>query len=63
MNKKPNFETPKISVVIPCFNAAPYLVECIESVLKQSLKPFEVIVINDGSTDGSLEILKKFEPQ
>jgi len=63
MNKKPNFETPKISVVIPCFNAAPYLVECIESVLKQSLKPFEVIVINDGSTDGSLEVLKKFEPQ
>ena len=42
---------PKISVVIPCFEQAQYLSECIESVLAQTYKPHEIIVINDGSQD------------
>ncbi len=48
---------PKISVIIPAFNAAPYLQQCIESVQKQTYTNVEVIVVNDGSTDNSVEIL------
>ena len=51
---------PKISVIIPVYNAQDYLMECIESVLKQSYQDFEVICIDDGSSDRSGEILKKF---
>ena len=41
----------KISVIIPCYNQAQYLTETIESVLKQTKKPHEVLIINDGSPD------------
>lgn len=50
-----------VSVVIPCFNAAPYLAQTIGSVLDQTLLPREVIVVDDGSTDGSLVIARRFE--
>ncbi|GAB4011989.1 glycosyltransferase family A protein [Spirosoma migulaei] len=49
-----------ISVVIPVYNAAPYVVECIESVLAQTRQADEIIVINDGSTDPSLEKLASY---
>ena len=49
---------PKISVIIPVFNAQKYLLESIGSVLNQTLKEIEIIVINDGSTDQTLEILE-----
>ena len=52
---------PEISVIIPTYNTSKYLHECLESVLSQSFKNFEVICINDGSTDNSLEILKQFQ--
>ena len=52
-----------ISVVLPVFNAAPYLDEAIVSILKLSHSNFELIVINDGSTDASLEILEKYAIQ
>ncbi len=42
---------PKISVIIPAFNAAQFIGRTIETVLAQSLHDFEVIVVNDGSTD------------
>ena len=48
-----------VSVVIPVFNAAKYLEECLGSVLSQTLDNIEIICINDGSTDDSLEILQK----
>lgn len=51
-----------ISVIIPVYNAEHYVAEAIESVLAQSLQPQEIIVINDGSTDGSLAVLKEFLP-
>lgn len=51
---------PKISVIIPVYNAEEYLEECLKSVLGQSMKEIEVICINDGSTDNSLSILKQF---
>ena len=56
-----NNHLPKISVVIPCFNASPYLRECLNSVLNQTLSPFEVIVVDDGSTDSSPQVLAEYE--
>lgn len=51
----------KVSIVIPVYNVEKYLEECIESAIKQSLSDIEIICINDGSTDSSLDILKKYE--
>jgi glycosyltransferase involved in cell wall biosynthesis len=51
---------PKISVIIPVYNAFEYLSECLESVLGQSLNDIEIICINDGSVDRSEEILKAY---
>ena len=49
----------KVSVVIPVYNTEKYVREAIESIIHQSLKELEIIIINDGSTDGSPEILKE----
>lgn len=51
---------PLVSVIIPVFNTALQLKRCLDSVLTQSLADFEVICINDGSTDNSLEVLQKY---
>jgi len=51
---------PKVSIIIPVFNMELYLKQCLDSVLGQTLRDIEVICINDGSTDGSLEILKSY---
>ena len=50
----------KISVIIPVYNAEKYLAECLDSVFNQDFDDFEVICVNDGSTDSSLEILGKY---
>ncbi len=50
----------KVSIVIPVHNSEQYLTECIESALNQTYKSTEIIAVNDGSTDGSLEILKQY---
>lgn len=50
----------KVSIIIPTYNVEMYLVECMESIIHQTLKDIEIICINDGSTDGSLEILKSY---
>jgi glycosyltransferase involved in cell wall biosynthesis len=49
---------PLITVGIPVFNALPYLAESIESILEQSHSDFELLVVNDGSTDDSLKYLQ-----
>ena len=54
---KPNLN-PILSVVVPVFNAEQYLSDCIKSIQKQSLKNIEIVCVNDGSTDASLEILQ-----
>ncbi|MBQ8984558.1 glycosyltransferase family 2 protein, partial [Candidatus Saccharibacteria bacterium] len=46
-------ETPLISVIIPVYNVKPYIRDCIESILRQSYPKMEIILIDDGSTDGS----------
>lgn len=51
---------PAISVLMPVYNAAPYLAEAIESVLGQSFEDFEFLIHDDGSTDGSWAILKDY---
>lgn len=50
--------TPLVSVVIPSFNHAPYIREAIHSVIGQSLARWELVVVDDGSTDDSLEIVR-----
>lgn len=54
-------ESALVSVVIPVYNTASYLAECLDSVLAQTHRNIEVIVVNDGSTDGSLEIMRDYE--
>lgn len=51
---------PAISVIIPVYNTQNYLVECLDSIVNQTFSNFEVILVNDGSTDDSLKILKDF---
>lgn len=52
---------PKISIIIPVYNHAKELSECLDSVLNQTFKNFEVIIINDGSNDNFLEIVEKYK--
>ena len=51
---------PKISVVLPVYNAEKYLTESLESLSNQTFRDFEIIAINDGSTDNSLKILQEY---
>ncbi len=53
-------ENPKITIIIPAYNVEDYISECLFSVIKQSLKDIEIIVMNDGSTDCTLSIIKTF---
>ncbi len=55
------FSQPKISVNLCTFNSEKYLKESIESILQQSFKDFELIVVDDGSTDSTVEILKSYQ--
>ena len=52
---------PKFSIIIPVYNTEKYLDKCLSSVFNQTFSDYEVIVVNDGSTDSSDEIIKKFE--
>jgi glycosyltransferase involved in cell wall biosynthesis len=51
----------KVSVIVPVYNAGKRLSQCINSILKQTFRDIELILVNDGSTDNSLEICKKYE--
>lgn len=52
---------PKITVLMPVYNGAPYLAEAIESILRQTYEKLELLIINDGSTDRSVEIIKSYK--
>ena len=53
-------QNPKISIIIPFYNVEKYIEECIESVVNQTIKDIEIIFVNDGSTDSSAAIVKKY---
>ena len=56
-------ENIKVSVIIPVFNVEKYLDKCLESLVNQTLKEIEIICVDDGSTDNSMQILKKYESE
>ena len=58
-----NSSCPAISVIIPFNNAEKYIGECLDSLLNQTFKNFEVIVVNNCSTDNSVEVVKNFAPK
>lgn len=49
-----------ISIIVPVYNVAPYLPKCLDSLVNQTYRDIEIICVNDGSTDGSLAILKEY---
>ncbi|MDR2337238.1 MAG: glycosyltransferase [Deltaproteobacteria bacterium] len=53
----------KVSVIVPVYNTEKYLVQCLDSLVNQTLKEIEIICVNDGSTDGSLVILNQYAKQ
>ena len=52
-----------ISIIVPIYNIEAYLEECIKSIIKQTYKELEIILVDDGSTDGSSEICDEFAAQ
>ena len=52
---------PKVSIIIPTYNVEQYLRECLDSVTGQTLRDIEIICVNDGSTDHSLDIIREYE--
>lgn len=51
---------PKISIVLPCYNVASYIERCLASIKEQDFDDYEVICIDDGSTDDTLEVINKW---
>ena len=51
----------KVSIIIPVFNGEKYIEECIKSIINQTYKNLEIIIVNDGSTDKSIEIVNKYK--
>lgn len=52
---------PKISILVPCYNVERFLPQCLESLVNQTLEEIEIICINDGSTDSTLDIICQFQ--
>ena len=50
----------KVSVIVPVYNVEPYLEEALRSLVRQTLRDIEIVVVNDGSTDNSLGIIRRF---
>lgn len=53
----------KVSVIVPVYNVEQYLEEALRSLVRQTLRDIEIVVVNDGSTDGSLDIIRRFMEQ
>jgi len=60
MNANLSFSNVKISIVIPVYNVEQYLRECLDSIINQTMREIQIICVNDGSTDGSLAILREY---
>ena len=52
---------PLVSIIIPCYNVAAFMKKCLDTVCAQTLRDIEIICINDGSTDGTPDILREYE--
>ena len=52
---------PKVSIILPVYNVESYLRQCLDSIIMQTLEDIEIICVNDGSTDNSLEILQEYK--
>lgn len=57
---EPHASTPSVSVIVPVYNAEPYLPECIESLIHQTMEDIEIILVDDGSTDRSGQICDEY---
>jgi glycosyltransferase involved in cell wall biosynthesis len=57
----PEYQQNLVSVIIPCHNQKRYLPECLESVTGQDYRPIEIIIVNDGSTERTWQIMQEFE--
>lgn len=55
------YNEPLVSVLVPIYNSAPYLKECIDSILSQSYKNLQIVLVDDGSTDSSSDICLRYE--
>ncbi len=53
----------KLSIIVPCYNVEPYIEACVESIVKNSIKDYEIILINDGSSDHTSSVLEKIKKQ
>lgn len=53
----------KVSIIVPVYNSEKYLKRCLDSILNQSLSEIELIVVNDMSTDNSINILNEYKKQ
>lgn len=52
-----------VSIILPVFNAERFLPQCLDSILRQTYQNWELIAVDDGSKDGSMEILKSYEKE
>lgn len=55
-----NIDSPRVSVLLPVYNGAPFLASSIDSILSQSFEDFELLILNDGSTDDSAAIIRSY---
>lgn len=51
---------PHVSVIVPCFNVAPYIAQCLDSLIAQTFRDWEAICVDDGSTDGTGDVLRRY---
>ncbi|MEG2479884.1 MAG: glycosyltransferase family 2 protein, partial [Mucinivorans sp.] len=55
--------TPKVSIIVPSYNHAPYLKERLDSILGQTFRDFELIILDDSSTDNSQQIIEQYSSE
>ena len=51
---------PKVTIILPVYNVEPYLRQCLDSVVNQTMREIQIVCVNDGSTDGSPTILEEY---